>query len=202
MELTTIATVVFAAIAALLIVWYLVRRPPLTPATKLTLLAGLGVFPILAAGTGNVTGFHATTTVDFCDSCHVMYPYVNDARDVKSNSLAAIHTRNPHFGGASCYTCHEDYGMFGTVNTKIEGTRHLWAYYTKYRTADPETADIKLYKPFSNNTCRQCHSLTAPGWLDEPEHQTVLEDVKTDAVSCYSEGCHGPAHAVKGRSGS
>ena len=194
----TIATVLFAAIAAAIVVGYLVRRPPLNAATKLWLMGGLGLFPLAAAGTGNVQGFQVSTTVGFCNSCHVMGPYVRDAHDPKSESLAAIHSRNPHFGGNSCYTCHEDYGMFGTAATKVQGMRHMWMYFTKYRTANPETADIRIYKPFPNSTCRQCHSTEAPGWLAEPEHQAVLDDVRAGTTSCASDGCHGPAHAVKG----
>ncbi len=197
--LATAAAIVFAVLSVAGIVGYLVRRPLLTTATKLVLLSCLGIFPIAAAMSGNVAGYERTKEVEFCSSCHVMGPYVRDARDPESKSLASIHTRNARFGGESCYVCHADYGMFGTITTKAEGTRHLYEYFHKYRTADPETAQIALYKPFPNTTCRQCHSTTLPGWLDEPEHQSVLEDIRNGSTSCASEGCHGPAHAVKGK---
>jgi cytochrome c-type protein NapC len=38
-----------------------------------------------------------------------MGPYVRDAEDPGSQSLAAIHSRNNRFGEQSCYVCHADY---------------------------------------------------------------------------------------------
>ena len=40
--------------AAVLALWFLVRRPGLTRATKLVLLAAIGILPLATAGTGNV----------------------------------------------------------------------------------------------------------------------------------------------------
>jgi cytochrome c-type protein NapC len=110
-----------AAIAAGLIIYYLIRRPRLHAATKLVLLAGLGVFPLMSAASGNLVGFEASTKREFCNSCHVMEPWIDDVEDPASTSLAAAHSRNDLFGDKSCYTCHADYGMFGTVNTKLNG---------------------------------------------------------------------------------
>ena len=58
-----------------------------------------------------------------------MEPWVQDASDPASTSLAARHGRNALFGDPNCYTCHADYGMYGTVHTKIGGLRHVAAYY-------------------------------------------------------------------------
>ena len=108
-QLLKATAVVAAAISAVIIGWYLVKRPPLGRFTKVLLLFGLGVMPIGVALTGNVAGFEYTLKREFCSSCHVMLPYTEDAADPKSNSLAAIHSRNSSFGGESCYTCHADY---------------------------------------------------------------------------------------------
>jgi cytochrome c-type protein NapC len=110
-----------AAIAAALIVYYLVRRPPFHAATKLLLLAAIGVFPLLGAGSGSYAGFEQTTTREFCNGCHVMEPWIDDAENPDSTSLAAQHSRNVLFGDHSCYTCHADYGMFGVAVTKVNG---------------------------------------------------------------------------------
>jgi nitrate/TMAO reductase-like tetraheme cytochrome c subunit len=198
-NIASVAAIVFAILAAAGMIGYLVKRPLLTTATKLLLLVSLGILPIAAATSGNVAGFEHTKEMEFCNGCHVMTPYVKDARNPESKSLASMHTRNPRFGGESCYVCHANYGMFGTIATKAEGTRHLYMYYKKYQSADPETAKLALYEPFPNTTCRQCHSTTLQGWLDEPEHQAVIDDVRNGTTSCASEGCHGPAHFVKGR---
>lgn len=189
------AAVVAALAAAMILLWFLGARPALVRSTKVWLFFGLGVFPIAAALGGNVVGFERSKQVQFCGSCHVMEPHVEDARDETSTTLGSMHSRNARFGEQSCYVCHADYRLFGAVVTKLHGTRHLWAYYTKYRDPDQAHArEIALYAPFPNGTCRGCHSGRLPGFEDEPEHQAVLEDLRSDAIGCASEGCHGPAH--------
>src|SRR5688572_11394547 len=121
-----------ASASAIVLLWYLVRRPALTRATKIALLFGIGLLPIATAGNGNVAGFHATKERQFCSSCHVMTPYGDDAVDPASESLASRHSRNEAFGRESCYTCHADYGMFGTVATKLGGLRHVYEYVLRY----------------------------------------------------------------------
>src|ERR1700689_4149792 len=92
-----------AALSAVILVGYLVIRPPLVRATKLGLLLGLGVFPIGAAFAGNVQGFEATKARTFCGSCHVMALHRADSDDRASGSLAARHGRNAMFGDENCY---------------------------------------------------------------------------------------------------
>ncbi len=185
-----------AGASALLVLWYLVRRPLLTNATKLVLLAGIGVLPIMTAATGNVAGFEATKTRRFCSSCHVMTPYGNDSSDPTSKTLAARHARNAAFGDENCYTCHADYGMYGTIITKLGGLRHVYEYTLHYRNMSLEEAraTIHIRKPFPNSTCIHCHSTTGPLWDAVPEHASLLDRLRDGSVSCASAGCHGPAH--------
>jgi hypothetical protein len=192
----TAAALVCAAGAAAILLWYLVRRPPLGPTTKVALLFGFGVLPLGAALSGNLVGFEETTTRAFCGSCHTMEPYTDDAADPASVTLAAMHSRNEHFGPRSCYTCHSDYGMFGTVATKINGLRHVWMYYTEYRSIPIEESlpRIEIYAPIPNYTCTRCHSTTLPGWSEVPDHVALSGELRDGRVSCTSDGCHGPAH--------
>ena len=143
-----------AAGSAILLLWYLVRRPALTHATKLVLLAAIGVLPLATATTGNVAGFEATKERRFCGSCHVMTPYRNDSEDPKSMALAARHARNALFGDANCYACHADYGMFGTIVTKAGGMRHIYEYVFHYRNMSLDEARDTIHnrKPFQNPT--------------------------------------------------
>ena len=55
-QLLKATALVSAAIAVAILLWYLIRRPPLTRSTKVLLLFGLGVMPIAVALTGNVAG--------------------------------------------------------------------------------------------------------------------------------------------------
>lgn len=185
-----------AALAVLIILWYLIKKPPFSLLTQAWLFAGLGVLPIGAALSGNVAGYEATKSVHFCSSCHVMLAHSGDAADPRSQSLAARHSRNPMFGGESCYTCHADYGIFGSVFTKINGMHHVYEYLSEYHsyTLDEALPKLELYHPFPNHNCMQCHSTTTRNWLDVRDHAGAAADVRSGNVSCASEGCHGYAH--------
>jgi nitrate/TMAO reductase-like tetraheme cytochrome c subunit len=186
-----------AALSAILLVAYLVLRPPLVRATKLWLLFGLGVFPIGAAFAGNVQGFEATKERAFCGSCHVMALHRADSDDLASGSLASRHARNAMFGSDNCYVCHANYGMFGTIVTKAGGMRHVWLYLTEYRNIPVEESKktIRLREPAQmNGNCIQCHSTEDTLWLKVPDHRALLGDVRGGRIGCASEGCHGLAH--------
>jgi hypothetical protein len=189
-----------AAISGVILLVYLVGRPPLVRTTKIWLGLGLGVFPITTALIGNVQGYEATKKRSFCGSCHVMALHAADSDDPGSPSLASRHGRNAMFGAENCYICHADYGMFGTIATKIGGMRHVWLYYTLYRQMPIEEAKkaIHLRGTYPNDNCIQCHSTRDDLWLKAPDHKASLEDVRVGRVSCASAGCHGLAHPFFG----
>ena len=135
-----IVALVCAGLSAVILVAYMAFRPPLVRATKLWLLLGLGVLPIGVAFAGNYQGFEASKQRKFCGGCHVMALHEADVADDRSSTLAARHSRNALFGRESCYVCHADYGMFGTVVTKAGGLRHVWLYVTNYRKMPIEEA--------------------------------------------------------------
>lgn len=185
------------AVAAAILVTYLVKKPLLDLRTKLALLFGLGVFPTLAAATSTVAGMQATTEREFCGSCHVMSAHYEDTNDLGSQSLAARHSRNPFFGAESCYVCHADYGMYGYALTKAGGLRHVYEYYLGgYRQMELDEAlrSIHLIKPYENLNCRQCHTATLTDWRRVPEHESLKQELYENKVSCASAGCHGYAH--------
>jgi cytochrome c-type protein NapC len=120
-----------------------------------------------------------------------------DSDDPASRSLAARHARNAMFGRENCYVCHADYGMFGTVVTKMGGMRHVWMNLTSYRetTLDEAKSTIRLREPWKmNDNCMQCHSTRDELWLKVSDHGSSLDDVRAGRVSCASAGCHGLAH--------
>ncbi|MBS1123476.1 MAG: hypothetical protein H6Q90_5704 [Deltaproteobacteria bacterium] len=186
-----------AGIATTLIIWYLVRRPVLSRLTKISLLFGIGILPIATATNGNVAGYHATKTTHFCTTgCHVMTPYGEDSLDPGSLSLASRHARNAAFGEENCYSCHADYGMFGTITTKIGGLRHVYEYLLHYHSMPIEESLVKidLLSPFRNDACMRCHSTENQLWNQIGDHASTREQVRAGTVSCASEGCHGFAH--------
>jgi nitrate/TMAO reductase-like tetraheme cytochrome c subunit len=192
----TAGAIAFSLVSAGILLWFLWRRPELTGAVKIALFFGIGVFPIAAAGSGNIAGFEHTKHRRFCGSCHVMGPYRADAENPLSHSLASAHARNEEFGANNCYECHKDYGAFSTVMTKIGGMRHVYEYYTHYYKLDVKSAltEIKLYKPFANANCIRCHSTEGRLWLQLGDHRSSLAEVRSGRVSCVSSGCHGPSH--------
>jgi cytochrome c-type protein NapC len=194
-QLLKIVALFCAASAAAIILWYLVRRPPLGRLTKILLLLGLGILPVVVSLTGNIAGFEYTLSRPFCGSCHVMSPYIRDAEDPKSTSLAAIHSRNQKFGENSCYMCHADYQMFGAITTKMNGMKHLYYYITEYANTGPDGEGgptIKLYKPFKNGSCMQCHSTTAKKYVED--HGDAVEQIRSGDMSCID--CHNEIHPL------
>lgn len=190
-HLLTAVALGLALLSAVLLIGYLVKRPVLTRSVKLWLFFALGPMPISAAMAGNVANFEVTTHRSFCASCHTMDHYANDAADPHSSSLASIHSKNPYFGEKSCYVCHADYGMFGTVMTKIGGMHHVWDYYTQDWDT-PGHRPPKLYKPYSNTACMQCHPADKP--RQPLEHKLHNQAMKDGTVSCAAANCHGSPH--------
>jgi nitrate/TMAO reductase-like tetraheme cytochrome c subunit len=196
---TWIVYVAFGAAlaAAAILVAYLAKKPVLTITVKLWLFLGLGVLPAVAALSSTVAGMERTTHREFCGGCHVMGAHFADATDPKSQSLAARHSRNPFFGDHSCYVCHADYGMYGYPMTKLGGLRHVYLYYLGgygKLTLEEAKREIHLAKPYDNLNCRQCHTTTARGWRDIPDHKSLEKELFSNQVSCASAGCHGFAH--------
>ena len=96
------------------------------------LIAGAVAFPLLITGVGTILVFERAERVEFCASCHVtMKAFVDDMRDPKSDSLAALHFKNRYIPDDQCYSCHTSYGLFGTVEAKKEGLNDVYKYYTR-----------------------------------------------------------------------
>jgi len=118
-----------------------------------------------------------------------MDAHVADLRDPGSDSLAATHFKNRYILDDQCYTCHADYGMFGSMSAKLDGVRHVVHYSLgSYKTP------LKIARPYPNVRCLGCHG-ESQKWLKSeghpPEDQPAL--FKGD-VSCLD--CHGPAHTA------
>jgi cytochrome c-type protein NapC len=184
------------ALAAVLLIWFLIRKPVLTSMVKFVLFLAMGALPLTTATSGNVSAFEATKRREFCGGCHVMVPYAEDSANLASETLAARHARNAAFGEENCYACHADYEMFGTVTTKIGGLRHIYYQLTEYWDVPVEEAlpTIHLVEPFTNAKCMRCHSTTGPAWNQVGDHAGLATEIRADRIGCTSDGCHGPVH--------
>ncbi len=124
-------------------------------------------------------------TVEACGSCHVMEGHVADLRNPASASLAAVHFKNRYIQADQCYTCHSDYGMFGTMSAKLDGLGHVY-----HNLAGNYPKPIKIRQPYSNVRCLSCHG-SAQNFLAKHEKEQI-SSLLSSKDSCLD--CHGPAH--------
>lgn len=154
------------------------------------LALGAGILPMIVSSAGGVLVVERSQRVGLCNSCHVaMKPYVDDMKNPKSQSMAALHYANRYIPDNQCYSCHTSYGMFGTLQAKEEGLIDVFKYYTH-----TFSVPIKMRHPYSNNDCLKCHGASAK-FLASHKHDR--EAMFADEVSCMQ--CHdddNPAHNV------
>jgi nitrate/TMAO reductase-like tetraheme cytochrome c subunit len=164
------------------------RRRLLDPTARWLHLIVLWILPSFLLLLGNFVAYEEAKSVEFCGSCHpVMDPYVEDMRDPKSQTLAAVHYQNRYIREEACYACHVNYGIFGTFQAKMNGLKHVQKFYTA-TWAQP----IKLYQPFPNAICLNCHH-AAQKFEQVEVHIPLRADLASDAMSCLA--CHSPSHA-------
>lgn len=149
------------------------------------LIVGVAVVPSISLAFGTVLVFEKAERVEFCASCHLaMQPYVDDMKNPKSESLAALHYKNSFISANQCYTCHTSYGIFGTVEAKLSGMNDLYKYYTK-----TFHVPIKMRLAYPNGDCLKCHANSVK-W---PEfHQDFKEQLFKGEMACLD--CHRDTH--------
>jgi cytochrome c nitrite reductase small subunit len=174
-------------LALLVVAWLRLRPSGLTPTARGWLFVAVGLVPTAVAFLTFVHGLETSSTVASCGFCHVMQPYVQDLRDVKSDTLAATHYKNRYIQERHCYTCHSDYGLTGTVRAKFGGVGHVVRY-----TTGAYTLPIKIVSPYPNVRCLGCHA-GAQKFLNSPAHpQAMMPELMDGTTSCLV--CHGPVH--------
>lgn len=177
---------VFTAIIILLLIEFVYRDRINKMNYRILLIISLFVLPVIVGLGTSATVLETTKTVQSCNTCHVMNPFVNDLYNPESTSLAARHYKNKWIPEYQCYTCHTTYGAHGTFEGKRDGFRHWLLFVT--RTWDEP---ISYSGSYPNMNCTACHAGTA-AFSEVPSHQALSSRLRTDEVSCTS--CHGPAH--------
>jgi nitrate/TMAO reductase-like tetraheme cytochrome c subunit len=163
---------------------------------KILMFISLVILPVAGIGAGFTTQMERAQSTTFCLSCHTMSDYGRSLYIDDPSYIPARHFQNNSVPRErACYTCHTDYTMFGTVNAKLRGLRHLWVQYIG---TVPAPKDIKLYTPYNNRECLHCH-LGARKFEESSSHQRapdLLTRVKSGELSCLSAGCHEFIHDV------
>ena len=117
------------AIAALALIGVVVRRPEtaVTVGGKVLAFAALFLLPGLVLLGGAKRHYEQAQTTTFCLSCRLMEPWRESLHIDDPRFLPAAHYQNRRIPvDRACYTCHTNYTMFGGVDDKLRGVRHVW----------------------------------------------------------------------------
>lgn len=191
----TLILVAVILISILLLLW-LALRPSITATRggKILAFVALLIFPALAGGLGATAHLEHSKTTGFCLSCHVMEDYGKSLRVDDRSLVPAMHFQNnlvPR--DKACFTCHTDYTMFGDVNAKLRGLKHVYAYYI-----GKPSQPIKLYTPYNNRECLHCHQGARS--FEESEAHTkdpqAMARMRLNQLGCTTTGCHNNTHNV------
>jgi len=159
---------------------------------KILAFLALFIFPVLAVSLGYDHHMERSKQTSFCLSCHLMEPYGRSLHVDDATWLPAQHYQNhrvPH--DEACYTCHEDYVMYGTIKAKWRGMHHVYAQYFE----NPKPP-LHLYHPYNNRECLHCH-LGARSFEQGTTHNAdpqIMADIKSNKMSCLTSGCHDQIH--------
>jgi cytochrome c-type protein NapC len=179
--------VLFAIALVLLVIW----RPRMLGRRSGKVLAFMALFlvPALASTLGAGLHLEKAKTTEFCLSCHEMQPYGESLMLDDSEYLPAAHFQNHRVpADSACYSCHTDYTMFGGVNAKMRGMRHLWVHYVGKA---PEK--LALYEPYNNRECLHCHG-GARSFEESELHGDIRSELASGEMSCLE--CHDAVHPV------
>jgi nitrate/TMAO reductase-like tetraheme cytochrome c subunit len=179
----------FAVLNLLLLAfaWRRLGRDHAAPVTLQGLFFCLVVLPLSIIFFGYHYGLEASKTVAACGACHVMQPYVDDLRDLKSNTLAAVHYKNQYIQDDQCYACHSDYGMAGTLRAKLEGLGHTWRY-----SVGSYELPLAIARPYPNTRCLYCHGRAQKFLVSSGHPEKQRPRLLGGSIPCLD--CHQPAH--------
>jgi nitrate/TMAO reductase-like tetraheme cytochrome c subunit len=183
-----IAAITLGLVALVLLLGY---RPSLTDARGGRVLAFLSLFilPILVTWVGTSEHLQHSKTTGFCMSCHVMEPYGRSLRIDDPSHIPAVHFQNKLIPrDEACFTCHTTYTMFGDVDAKLRGMKHVYIHYLG-TVSDP----IALYEPYRNRECLHCHD-GSRSFEEQELHVDVRGELASNETSCLE--CHGDIHDV------
>jgi nitrate/TMAO reductase-like tetraheme cytochrome c subunit len=192
MSLTTFSVIGLgmAAIAVILVVVHRAEAGRSRYTWTLGLLGFIGL-PGLVLMLGFSRQMEQAGTTEFCLSCHEMRPYGMSLQIDDESLLPATHFQNKRIPrDRACYSCHTSYTMFGGVNDKMRGARHVWKHFFD---SSEDDARLHLYTPFQNRECLHCHA-GARSFEESFGHEDIIEDLTNEVFSCLD--CHDTTHAM------
>ena len=175
----------------LILVFILVRRPELTRVAGGRVLAFLTILamPVAAFSVGLGEHIDQSKRTEFCVSCHVMEPYGRSLLIDSPDHLPAQHFQNARVDQEfACFVCHTNYTMFGDLQAKATGIRHVLV---NYLGTIPD--ELTLYEPYQNRECLYCHG-EARVFNESDLHLDMRPELDSNALSCLE--CHTVVHDV------
>lgn len=174
----------------------LIFKPVITSSStgKMLVFIAFFILPIAITAMGTERHLEQAQKTEFCLSCHEMEAHGKSLYVDDRGLVPAVHFQNNRIPrDKACYTCHTDYTMFGNINAKMRGLKHLYVHYFK---TPPQT--LKLYERYNNRECLYCHA-GARSFEEGATHNqdpATLPRIRTNELSCLSSDCHGSAHRV------
>ena len=149
------------------------------------------VYPVFIASMGTSEHVEHSKTVGYCTSCHPMQKYGKSLMIDNPRYLPAAHFQNSRVPReTACFACHTTYTLYGDLEAKLGGLRHVWINYLG-TIPDP----IHIRTPYNNRECLHCHDGTR-GFEDTAEHKKERARIQANELSCISADCHAKVHAV------
>lgn len=178
---------ILAAMPAAAIVLVGIVRGRLVPAVA---TAGVVFLPVAAYALGMLLIMEDSKDVRFCGSCHVMTPIVASLEKDGGDSLAAMHYQRGRVSHEqACFVCHSGYGIWGTLDAKVAGVRHMLK--TAMRSY---TFPIEHVGPFDIDSCLNCHAQAATfRAVDAHQDPDTQQALFKREMSCTGI-CHTAAH--------
>jgi nitrate/TMAO reductase-like tetraheme cytochrome c subunit len=177
------------AIVAGFVLYFACGRLSGSTAGRLALLLGIAFLPGVAVVAGATHAYQESSSTTFCLSCHEMEDYGRSLFIDDRTVVPAVHYQKRLVDrDHACFQCHTNYAMFGDIQAKFDGLKHVWVHYLG---GPPET--IELYEPFPNANCLHCHD-DARAFIEAPAHAADLEAIHAGDKSCLE--CHARGHGL------
>lgn len=187
-------TSVLLAIATTLVLLAFHRRLIVRHAGRIALALGALALPGLAILGSAGHAYTVSSSTEFCLQCHEMRDYGKSLFVDDRGSMPAVHYQKRLIERErTCFDCHTNYAMFGDVQAKMNGLRHVWVHFL-----GDVPATFELYEPYPNSNCLHCHE-DARAFLEAGAHRGKFEAMAADELSCLT--CHRGHDHDKARQG-